>query len=300
MARPGTGIDLSEYTNVGEELAARQRAESLASPFGAHLPFALQDRERRRATRAPARPASFSTSEGSLRNMKRALYILAACATCAASVAAPAAAQRIDSPYRFLDPSRHVGVYAGPLSASDGVLQLGPHAGTLMGARGAIRVSGPISLGMDISYTSTRRTVRDTVFVVADSTFLGIGEADMRLLGVMADVRFSITGPRTWNSLQPFVSLGVGGVTDLAGRPALEEDIEPTARFSFGTSFAGHVGAGIDWFAVDRISLRVDARSMMWRLGVPEAFLLTEGGRNAARSTWENNFLLAAGVSYHF
>jgi hypothetical protein len=237
--------------------------------------------------------------EGNRSNMKRALHILAVSAACAC-LAAPAAAQRIDSPYRFLDHSQYVGVYAGPLAAAEGVLALGPHAGTVMGARWAIRVSGPISLGVDVSYTPTQRTVRDTVFVAADSLYRALGDADVRLLAVMGDVRFSITGQRTWHRLQPFVSLGVGAVTDLAGRPAIEEDLVTTARYDFGTSFAGHVGAGVDWFAADRISLRIDGRNKMWRLGVPEAFLLTERGRTLSRSTWENNFLVSAGVSYHF
>jgi opacity protein-like surface antigen len=232
--------------------------------------------------------------------MKRVLHILAICAACAACLTAPAAAQRIDSPYRFVDHSQYFGIYGGLLAAEEGVFALGPHPGTMVGARWAIRVSGPISLGVDLSYTPTQRTVRDTVFVAADSMYRAVGDTDMRLLAVMGDVRFNITGARTWHGLQPFVGVGVGAVTDLAGRPAIEEDLETTARYDFGTSFAGHVGAGVDWFAADRISLRLDGRNMLWRLGVPEAFLLTERGQALSRSTWENNFLVSAGVSYHF
>jgi hypothetical protein len=233
-------------------------------------------------------------------DMTRALLVLAAAAIAAAWNTAPAAAQRIDSPYRFLDHNQHLGVHAGALGGSEGVLGLGPQGGLMLGARWAIRVSGPLSLGVDLSYTPTQRTVRDTVFVVPDSVFLGVGDADMHLLGVMGTVRFNITGPRTWHGLQPFLSLGVGAVTDLAGRPALEEDLEPTARFGFGTSFAGHFGAGTEWFPTERVSLRLDARNMMWRLRVPDAFLLTQFGRTVERAGWENSVLLSAGVSYNF
>jgi hypothetical protein len=39
---------------------------------------------------------------------------------------------------------------------------------------------------------------------------------------------------------------------------------------------------------------------VIWRLSVPEAFVLTAAGRTLERSQWENNFALAAGLSIHF
>jgi opacity protein-like surface antigen len=233
-------------------------------------------------------------------DMMRALFMLAAATTCAAVITSTAAAQRIDSPYRFLDHRQHLGVYAGAQSAAEGLLGLGPQASPTFGARWSIRLSGPLALGADLSFTPAQRTVRDTVFVAEDSVFRALGDVDMQILALMGDVRFNITGPRTWHGLQPFVGLGVGVARDMSGRTELEDELEPGIRFSFGTSFAGQFGAGVDWFPVERLSLRIDARNRIWRIRAPETFGLTEAGRTTGRATWENSALLSAGVSYHF
>jgi opacity protein-like surface antigen len=233
-------------------------------------------------------------------DMMRALFMLAAATACAAMITAPAAAQRIESPYRFLDQRQHLGAYAGVQSGAEGVLGLGPQASSTFGARWSIRVSGPLAIGADFSFTPAQRTVRDTVFVAEDSVFRALGDVDMQILALLGDVRFNITGPRTWRGLQPFVSLGVGVARDMAGRTELEDELDPGVRFRFGTSFAGQFGAGVEWFPVERLSLRLDGRNRIWRISAPEAFLLTEAGRTTGRATWENSALLSAGVSYHF
>jgi hypothetical protein len=223
------------------------------------------------------------------------------CALAACGLAAnPANAQRIDSPYRFLDYAQHAGLYAGHVQASPGLADLGPTPGPIVGGRWAIRVSGPFSVGGELSYMPTTRVVRDTVFVAADSVFRAIGETDMRLVTVMANLTFSLTGPRTWHGLRPLLSAGAGAAFDIRSSLPEEAEFEANLRYRYGTSFAGQFGAGIEWFPTERISLRADARNMLWRVGVPEAFLLTEAGRGMGRSQWESNPALTAGVSIHF
>jgi hypothetical protein len=214
--------------------------------------------------------------------------------------AGPAAAQRIDSPYRFLDHGQYLGVFGGHLAAEEGVLRIGPQPGPTMGARWGLRVTGPLTIGAAVAYTPTSRTVRDTVFVAADSVYRELGDASVRLLSAMGILHFGITGPRTWNRLQPFVILGAGTVLDLAGSTAIERDLPPTARYDFGTGFAGQFGGGVAWFPSQRVSIRVDAANMLWKLGAPEAFRRTEAGSALAQSEWQNNFALLAGLSFHF
>jgi opacity protein-like surface antigen len=232
--------------------------------------------------------------------MKRTLHILAAALTCAVVHTGSAAAQRIDSPYRFLDYGRSLGIYAGMQSAVEGALGLGPQAAPVLGARASFRVSGPLTIGVDLSYTPAQRAVRDTAFVAADSVFRPLGEVDMHLLALMGDVRFNITGPRTWHGLQPYLAAGVGVARDMAGRTVLEDDLDPNVRFRFGTSFAGQFGAGVEWFPSQQLSLRAEGRNRMLRIRTPDAFVLTEQGGAVGRANWENAILLSAGVSYHF
>jgi opacity protein-like surface antigen len=227
------------------------------------------------------------------------LSLICALAACAVA-SAPVAAQRIDSPYRFLDHRQDAGLYAGYVQASAGLAGLGPTPGPLVGGRWAIRVSGPFSAGAEVSYMPTKRVVRDTVFVEADSAFRAIGETDMRLVAIMGNLTFSLTGPRTWHRLRPLLSAGAGAAFDIRSRLPEEAEFEANMRYSYGTSFAGQLGAGVEWFPTDRLSLRGDVSNLLWRVGMPEAFALTEAGRTLGRSRWEGNLALTAGVSIHF
>jgi hypothetical protein len=218
----------------------------------------------------------------------------------AAAGSQPLHAQQIDSPYRFLDYSQFGGLHGGYVAANEGPIGIGPQSGPMVGASWALRVSGPFAFAVDVGFIPTTRTVRDTVFVAADSMYQDIGEADMKLLTAMGSLRFNLTGARTWNGLQPFVLLGAGAAVDLAGSAEIEEDLPTSSRYDFGTSFAGQLGAGIDWFPSSRVSIRLDARNMLWKLTVPDAFLLTENGADLPGSEWEQNFAVAVGLSIHF
>ena len=231
---------------------------------------------------------------------KRSLRVWMLAGLCAAALAQPARAQRIDSPFRFLDHNMYTGPFAGYAWLSEGRVGLGPEPAPIFGASWALRVSGPFALAVDLGYLSTTRTVRDTVFIAADDEYEPTGEADVSLAIALASLRFNLTGARTWHRLQPYVLLGVGAAADLAGSTAADLDLVPEARFDMGTSFAGQVGAGIDVFPSSRVSIRLDARNMLWKLDIPDAFRLTENGADFGSSEWEQNFVLAAGLSIHF
>ncbi|MGH7447002.1 MAG: outer membrane protein [Longimicrobiales bacterium] len=232
--------------------------------------------------------------------MKRSDIFWTVLSVAAAAVAQPVSAQRIESPYNFLDHGQFVGAWAGYVSAADGRIGIGPEPAPIAGVAWALRVSGPFSVNAEVGYMPSTRTVRDTVFVAADSMYRSIGEADVKLLTIMGNLRFSLTGPRTWHGLQPFAIAGAGVAVDLASGSAVEADLTANQRFDYGTSFAGQLGAGVDWFPSSRVSLRVDARDMFWKLPMPEAFRFTEQGARFPGSEWEQNFALAAGMSIHF
>jgi hypothetical protein len=218
-----------------------------------------------------------------------------------ACVASAAAGQQIRSPYRFIDTSQFADVTGGQLFASQGRLETGPDDAPMIGVRWGLRVSGPFTVGAEVGYMPSTRIVRDTVFVTQDSLYRVLGEAEINLLTVLANLRFNVTGARTWHNLQPFALFGAGAVIDVAGAAAADTLVKPTdARFDFGTSFAGQIGAGIEWFPTARISARIDAHNVFWKLKVPEAFGRTERGVNFPQSEWERNVVLSAGLSFHF
>jgi hypothetical protein len=209
--------------------------------------------------------------------------------------------QQIRSPYRFIDTSQFGGISTGQVFAAPGRLHTGPDDGPMIMARWGLRVSGPFAVGAQVGYMPSTRIVRDTVFVTPDSVYRALGEADINVLTVLGNLRFNVTGSRTWNNLQPFALFGAGAAMDLAGTSPADTLVQPVdARFDFGTSFAGQVGAGVEWFPSARFSARIDAHNVLWKLKVPEAFGRTERGENFPSSEWEQNFVLSAGLSFHF
>jgi hypothetical protein len=207
-------------------------------------------------------------------------------------------AQRIDSPYRFLDRKHSLGLYGGYMNADAGVVDLGPRSAPAFGARYGLHISGAFDGELDLSLIPTTRFVTDTITVQGARRVLG--EADATLLNVQAGLRFNLTGPRTFHGVQPYTVFGGGAIFDLAGRDALEEEIPEDVRYRFGTSFAGQLGAGADWYVAERLSLRLDARNVFWRLRTPQTFRTGEAGREIPEATWKRNVVFSAGVGLHF
>jgi hypothetical protein len=207
-------------------------------------------------------------------------------------------AQSIPSSYRFIDQSQGAGLFAGYISTTKGTVGLGPKAGPTAGARYSIRVSGPFTLELDGSYFTSKRPVLDTTLV--DSARVVVGEADFSLLMGNVGLRFNLTGPRTWHGIQPFALFGGGMAADLSGTSADDEKVTAEARFDFGTSFAGQLGGGIEWFPSDQLTFRVDARNVLWKIKAPLALVSDSFGGALPASEWAQNGWFTVGLTLRF
>ena len=212
-------------------------------------------------------------------------------------VASPLAAQRITSPYHYLDLPQSVTLFGAALKTQTGSVALGPESGNMYGGRLAYRASGPLQLELTFGYAPLNRVVRDTARVSAkDSTFRPAGTLSQNLLLAVIGVRFDLTGSRTWHGLQPYLAAG-GGIasgSSGSGGPTVPAD----AQFKFGTSFALQAGGGIEWYAARHVGLLVDARGLLWKLHTPSAFHTADGTLPA--SEWTQNGALSAGLAIHF
>jgi hypothetical protein len=210
----------------------------------------------------------------------------------------PARAQHIDSPYRFLDASQHVGGYFAHVHGDAGSVGLGAESGSAYGARYGLRLSGPFMLDVDAMYFPTHGAVLDTV--VVDSAFRRIGTASMPLVVATASLRFNFSGPRTWHRLQPFVSFGAGAAIGTQKDVGAIEAAPVDARYSFRASFAGSLGAGLEIYPTQRISIRLDGRNMLWKIKTPAALLRGTLGSTMPKDEWAANLTTSAGISIHF
>lgn len=207
------------------------------------------------------------------------------------------AAQTIPSPYRYVEPTQSVGVFAGWLLTDTGDNGTGPLSGPILGARYTVRLSGPLSGEVGLGTIPTQRTVRRRASAAGDSLRLErVGDVNSLILLGEAGLRFHLTGPRTWNGLAPYTALTAAGVWDVLGSSDLDEALESSQRVDFGPGFAVGVGAGTDWFLSERLSLRLEARDYLWRLTTPPG--LTRADEEDTQ--WTHNLGLTLGIAVYF
>jgi hypothetical protein len=216
-----------------------------------------------------------------------------------AVTAGTAAAQEIDSPYRFLDAKQAAMVFGGYMAAGEGTLGIGPKGGPIFGARYNIMISGPFALEGDLGWFPSTRAVMDTV--PGDTTRRSIGEVDMALVIASAALRFNLTGPRTWHGLMPYLVFGAGAAFNTSGDQEPDSELPSDVRLDFNTSFLGEIGGGIEWVMGERFGFRLDARNLLWKLKTPRAFLIKgEQARLLPADEWAQNFSLTAGLVFRF
>lgn len=209
-------------------------------------------------------------------------------------------AQRITSPYRYVEESQSAGAFAGYLRTQSLDPDLGPQAAPIFGLRYNIRLGGPVAGEAALGFIPSERTIfapggadpRDPTRTIP----IEVGTATMPLLLAEAGLRLNLTGPRTWNSLMPYLIATGGVVADLGGQTGQDEEVPEAARFDFGPGFAVGLGGGTEWFLTRRFSLRAEVRDQIWRVTIPAG--LADGGTRDNR--WTNNLGLSLGAALHF
>lgn len=212
--------------------------------------------------------------------------------------AAPASAQRISSPYQFIETRQEVGVFGGYLSADTGPFEFGPEGGLLTGVRYSIELSGPFSLEGVGSVMAGERSVVDPRRAEGNRI---IGTADTWLTSLDARLKFAFNGRRTWYGLGPYLTAGGGFILDVAGEDALDLELEEEDRFSQGTSFLGVLGGGVRFFPTDRLMLRTDLEGRFWKIETPSGFSDPDLALpNVERDQWISGWGFTLGAAWRF
>ncbi|CAN5758945.1 hypothetical protein BH23GEM11_BH23GEM11_19900 [soil metagenome] len=215
------------------------------------------------------------------------------------SAPAQASGQTITSPYEFIEGRHEAGIFFSHVPGNRGTMELGPGDGVLMGARYTLDLGGPFGLEFGGFLLPSDRRVRAPDETGQD--ILELGTATALVGGLDGRIRFTLTGPRTWNGLAPFVLAGGGLVGNLSGRIEEEEELPTEARFTFGPSFMGVLGAGTRYFLTDQLVLRLDATAHFWKVGTPQAFLnLPEEAGPVVQEEWPAVGTFGVGLSWRF
>lgn len=214
------------------------------------------------------------------------------------ALTAPAAAQSIPSPYRFVDTRQEVGLFVGTSSVARGRFGFGPSGGLNTGARWGIDLSGPLGLEVVAGVISGTRDIINPAKVVGDQKF---GEGDLGIATADARLRFTLTGDRTWHRLAPYVVTGGGIAFGFGDDAPLDDELAVDDRFDFGTSFFGTAGGGVRLVLTDRLALRGDALFSLWKIKTPPGFSDPERGfTSVERSEWSSGRHLTLSVSFRY
>ncbi|MGK7310640.1 MAG: outer membrane beta-barrel protein [Candidatus Longimicrobiales bacterium M2_2A_002] len=223
--------------------------------------------------------------------------------------ATPAMAQGINSPYDFVDRPHSFYFFGSAVFTDRGTLDTGPGSGYALGLEYSYRVSGPFNIAARVSYLPTDRRVYNDTSTVADSLALQedltfgldqVGTADVSMLLLDASLRFDLTGPRTWHGFQPYALVGVGGVLVTSQGTDGEDQLPPDAatRVRMRDGFTGHVGAGVEFYASEHLTVRADARDLLWKIHIPVGF--RQPGRVIDREQWVQTAHLSLGLVLRF
>jgi hypothetical protein len=202
------------------------------------------------------------------------------------------------SPYRDIFGKFILGVEGGYASGSGGSAGVGPAEGPFGGARLDIHLSGPANVGFEALYASLDRLIIDPTLLPDERE---LGTVKQSIIYLMGGVGLHFTGHKTWHGLAPFIGASLG----LAFGGNVPED-SVMAGFSYDTKFVIAPWAGIRWHLGNRLSLRIEARDMIWQLKYPDAFFeapatgappvlnpLTQGV-----SEWTHNFWFLGVLGY--
>jgi len=217
------------------------------------------------------------------------------------------AQERIDTPYDWIDRSLRIGAYAGHVSADRGESNIGPGSSPVFGTRLRTRVSSPLSLEIGLGYGNSDRYVIDPRLENGPAP---VDTVDVGWLLIEGGFQIALTGARTWNGLQPYVTL-TGGIllgVDEEQSDSLAAPEDLPFRYEVGTAGVFSGGVGVEWIPTDKLGLGVELRDHLWRLKTPDGFFqgdilerIEELGLDAPRETeWAHNLELSASLYYYF
>jgi hypothetical protein len=92
---------------------------------------------------------------------------------------------------------------------------------------------------------------------------------------------------------------GLAGAFD--ARVEEERELPDDLRFTFGPTFMGTLGTGTRFVLSDRLSVRLEATTLIWKLGTPQGFLrLDDAAGPIVQQQWPTVGSFGAGLSYRF
>lgn len=197
------------------------------------------------------------------------------------------------SPFRDVEKRQDLSLIVGPSFGGKDKAGAAPRGGLAVGLRYDVRLGGsPLAFTSSFMRQAATRDILQPGLPVANR----IGASVSQPL-YMLDAAFTLllTGSKSWHSLVPSFTAGVGVVTDNAS-------VTDSSQFRFGTRFAPVVGFGVKYAPLrSRWTVRADLTNRFYSVPYPQTFRDSTPGVPRVvgvntNSSWTRNTMLTLGL----
>ncbi|MES2524101.1 MAG: hypothetical protein V4617_15445 [Gemmatimonadota bacterium] len=196
------------------------------------------------------------------------------------------------SPYRDFEVGQSLTVSGGWLATKRDPANVAPKESFFGAVRYDVPVGGPASLYVRYMFSPSERRLLAPANPAATRVLrmesVSTSVADLGL-------ELSLTGRKSWRSLSPTASAGVGLATDFAKAD--------TGAYRFGTRFAFTYGLGLRYIPSSRYTFRADLINYTWQYQYPDRYFIRASDSTSVltdtrqRSAYRGNWALSAGVT---
>ena len=202
-----------------------------------------------------------------------------------------------NSPFRDLEKRQDVTLLVGPSFGGRDKAGAAPRGGVVIGVRYDVPLGGsPLSFTSAIMRQSSTRDILQPGLPPASR--IG-GTVSQPLYMLDAALTLRVAGNKSWRSLVPSITGGVGMVTDF-------KEVTDSSRFRFGTRFSPLVGLGLKYAPQrSRWTIRADMTNRFYSVPYPASF--RDSTPNVPRvvgvntkNSWTRNTMLTLGLVRQF
>jgi hypothetical protein len=196
-----------------------------------------------------------------------------------------------NSPFRDIEKRQEITLLFGPSIGGKDKAGAAPRGGLAGGVRYDIRLgNSPLAFTGSIMRQSAARDILQPGLPLASRVGANVSQP---LYIIDAGFTLMLTGSKSWHSLLPSVTGGVGLVTD-------NKAVTDSSQFKFGSRFSPVFGLGVKYAPErSRWTARVDLTNHFYSVPYPQTFRDSTPGApriTTVKSSWTRNTLFTIGL----
>ncbi|MDZ7632433.1 MAG: hypothetical protein U5K74_14065 [Gemmatimonadaceae bacterium] len=223
----------------------------------------------------------------------RSLVATLALVMCGTPLRAQVGTTPDQSPFRDVEKRQDVTLLFGPSIGGKDRAGAAPRGGLALGLRYDVRLGGsPLAFTTSIMRQAATRDILQPGLPLANRIGSNVSQP---LYALDAAFTLLLTGSKSWHSLLPSVTAGVGIVTD-------NKAVTDSSQFKFGNRFAPVVGLGVKYAPLrSRWTVRADLTNRFYSVPYPATFRDSTPGAprivgTNVNSSWTRNTMLTLGL----